>query len=114
MLFACGADTGSGVDGDKKLPDLTADEIKKLCAYNAAVFPDRDAACPSGTTKPTGVDEQVCIEVTTRKQTEKPNCAETVSDDEACSVALGKLTDAQICDLTVPEECAPGLTDECL
>ena len=37
LLFACDDGSASGVDGNKKINKLTADEIKRLCAWEVAM-----------------------------------------------------------------------------
>jgi hypothetical protein len=115
LVFACGAGKGgglgSGVQGNKKVIDLTPAEIDSLCAYISAVFPEKTVTCTDGPTTP-GTTKADCISTSFNKTT-APGCTVTVDQSEACAEAFGAETDAQICAGTIPTACTPLFSTAC-
>lgn len=88
LLVACGTTTRSGIDGDKKLTDLSAEEVHQLCQWSV----DRAAE---------GIDQQACprailvatkykstAECTEELPAQYKSCSDgTVSQFEDCALA---------------------------
>jgi len=115
LVFACGGGKGgglgSGVQGTKKVIDLTPAEIDSLCAYISAVFPEHTATCTDGPLT-IGTTKAKCISTSPNK-TAAPGCLATVDQSESCAEDFGAETDAQVCANTIPAACAPLFTTAC-
>jgi hypothetical protein len=112
LAQACGGGEGgdgSGVSGDKKIVDLDAGDLDKVCGYVSSVFPEQSITC-SGQTVMIGASKAECI---ADFDTIDPTCAATVAQTEACADALGALSDEEFCTQEVPPAaCQPLFTCE--
>lgn len=109
LLGACGggSDSGSGVDGDKKGADLTADEATALCEYGNGLFPTEPVECTDFTWDPA-----TSLSDCSTAATDLPpdTCPATVSDYEACQEARA----ADVCATDLPAACAPLFAEGCI
>lgn len=81
MLFtAC----GGGVDGDKKLSELSVEESKDACLELQGDFPEKTVDCGGGVTVTVGLTAAECNDQTTAPTT----CTATVDDVRDCTSQL--------------------------
>jgi len=110
LAAACsGGGSGSGVDGNKKLADLTASEANAECNFLFDTYPQVTVSCPDGTSTTKGEDP-------TRRATEcnkgtagvPAGCTVTIDQFEACVADLYHETDAARCSVSTspPMSCA--------
>lgn len=102
LLTACGSDD-SGVDGSKKLADLSAGEIGDLCDYTSDVEGGYGASkvCGDGITI-TVKSREACI---ANLEATIASCPATVENAEACAEAIGD----DLCKLLSEPKCAFAL-----
>jgi hypothetical protein len=116
FAFACGGggSGGSGVDGGKRLVDLSDSEITELCEFAFAADPEREITCSDGTVTVGQASVAECVQEANESAAAAPNCPVTVSQYEACISALGDQSDADLCEFNFPAACAPLLQEACL
>jgi hypothetical protein len=107
---ACGR--GSGVDGDRRLVELSESEILDLCKYFADVEgPERTIDCGAFNVRRGGASSvSGCVSSLGAFHSDYPGCEATVDQLEACVEAT---TDAHVCSGDRPPECAPLQTGSC-
>lgn len=99
VLVGCG---GGGVDGSKKLSELSAAEAKDACLELAEDFPEKTVSCGDGVTITVGVSTAECNSETPAPGT----CTATVDDLRTCTDALYSQPDADLCmDKPLPAAC---------
>ena len=115
LVAACGGGSGSGVDSNKKLVDLTASEANEECNYLFDTYPLITVNCPGGTTITKGEDP-------TKRATEcngttgvAAGCTITVGQAEACINDVYHESDAALCSTSTspPASCAPLFSAAC-
>ncbi|MEO8699853.1 MAG: hypothetical protein ABI867_07405 [Kofleriaceae bacterium] len=106
LAFACGGgEGGGGVDEDKTIGSLTADEVADVCDFVADVFPARTVTC-DGQSQTIGTTAAECI-----SDFQESECTATVGDAEDCAEALGDLSDDELCNLSDPPAACAALAD---
>jgi hypothetical protein len=116
LVAACGGGgSGSGVDSNKKLADLTASEANAECNYVFDTYPQVTVACSGGTSITKGEDP-------TKRATDcdgttgvPAGCTVTVGQSEACISDIYHLSDAALCSTSTPPpaSCAPLFSAAC-
>jgi hypothetical protein len=100
-LTACGGD--DGVDGSKKLSELTVAESKDACLDLAADYPEKTIDCGDGLTLTVGITAAECND----QQTAPATCTATVDDSRACTADVYNQSDADLCsDKPLPASCS--------
>jgi len=116
LAFACGGGkggSGSGIDPNTRVADLTPTDLQKLCEYFVGLQeqPSRTIDCGGGGSITVGIDpDQVAAAIAdcVDGAPSSPACPATVGQAEACFEAFSALTDAQLCaGPTAPAACAP-------
>jgi hypothetical protein len=111
-VAACGGSDGSGVDGDKRIGELSDGERQELCEYMADVNgPERTITCSDAVQLEVGSDSVAdCVAFLASI----PMCPATVSLAESCTEALADMTDAQWCMNDLPDGCSQWQAAECI
>ena len=98
MVAAC----GGGVDGSKKLSELSAQEAKDACNELAEDFPEKTVMCSAEVTITVGLTAAECANETPAPAA----CTATVDEARACTEALYNQTMQQLCsDAALPAAC---------
>ncbi len=110
LVVGCG-----GGGSSKRLVDLDQTEVMDLCEdFLVILGPPRTVECGDGLTVFTGGDPVAeCIVDFNADYADKPDCPATVADATTCRDAIAGQTDAQICALAPPDECAPLFDERC-
>ena len=104
-------DRTSGVDGDKVIIELSADELNTLCAYIEEISgPARSVEC-NGTSVTTGVTKERCIS-NSPTAAEHPTCRLSVAEYERCYEYLAQYTD-DVCHIPPSDACNAFSTPAC-
>lgn len=119
-LVACSDDdgrdvgnSGSGLEGDRRMVSLSAGELGSFCDY-VADFGERKFTCDGETGTVGHASKEDCITVWSETKTQAPNCQATVAQTEACSEDLDSFSDAKLCQEGLPASCLSFITPECL
>jgi hypothetical protein len=110
VFWAACDSTGSGLPGDKKVVQLSADEDATLCQYFAAEYPARMIDCGNGNTQTVNAGTVAdCVSGVMNAAMQAPSCPATVAQAEECEKALYDEPDAWYCagSQTPPIVCAP-------
>jgi hypothetical protein len=115
MFAACGG-AGSGVESDKRLVDLSANEQADECAYVDAEFPAKTITCQDGTRDVGGGTVSDCVAGLQHQDAITPSCGATVADYEGCLAAIYDEPDAKLCTVVLPypSACDRMLQPDCL
>jgi hypothetical protein len=109
-IVGCGGGSGSGIDGNKKLADLTVAELNEECNYAYETYPEVTITCPDGSTKHKGQTGTQSTDCAATKNDVPATCPVTVSQVETCFADSYDESDAAVCAGTVPPSCAPLLS----
>lgn len=114
LMAACGS-SGSGVDSNKKLADLTASEATSECNYLFDTYPQKTVTCPDSTTVSVGEDPTKRAAQCNGTVGVPAGCTLTVGQAEACIDDLYNEPAATLCSSTAmtPASCAPLLSAAC-
>lgn len=94
---------GGGVDGDKKLSELSVAESKDACLELAGDFPEKTVDCGMGVTITIGLTAAECNDQDAAPAT----CTATVDDARACTEDIYNQSDADLCmDKPLPASCS--------
>lgn len=114
MAFACGGGSGSGVDDDTLLVEVSAGEAEDICTNVVSAAPAfHEVDCGDGTGGTVGFETQAdedaaideCVDDLTSAAAEIPDCTATVGELEDCFLALQDRSDQELCSDDVPPEC---------
>ncbi len=80
---------GFGIPGNKKVGDLNADDIVKMCDWGASLFGGygMEVTCDDGSTSKSEESREACV----AGEGFPPSCQATVSQAEACARKLHDL-----------------------
>ena len=99
LFTAC----GGGVDGSKKLSELSTAESKDACQEMVEDFPEKTVMCEGGFTLKVGVPASKCTDAGPAPTT----CTATVDDARQCNSDIYNQSDADLCsDKPLPASCA--------
>jgi hypothetical protein len=84
LFAACGGSSGSGVDGDLKVIDLTSSELDDECAYLFDTYPSKTVDCGGGDMTTIGETSVAECEASAPTEADAPDCDATVADTEDC------------------------------
>ncbi|MEO8699669.1 MAG: hypothetical protein ABI867_06475 [Kofleriaceae bacterium] len=117
VLTACGGgpETGSGIDGDKPLVELSDGEITDLCEYTISLGPIF-GDCGNGEfvqIGKTSVGE--CLAQYQQRRELFTSCTATVANAEDCTNEILPFTPQMLCDdnIDFPDPCDVLFTNEC-
>jgi hypothetical protein len=115
LVAACGGGSGSGVDRNKKLADLTASEANAECNYLFDTYPQVTVACPGGTSTTKGEDPTQRATDCNGTTGVPAGCMVTVGQAEACLSDVYHESDAALCSTSTspPTSCAPLFSAAC-
>jgi hypothetical protein len=99
VLGAC----GGGVDGDKKLSELSVSENKDACLELAGDYPEKTVDCGNGVTLTVGLTAAECND----QEVAPATCTATVDDARACTADIYNQSNADLCmDKPLPASCS--------
>jgi hypothetical protein len=117
LVAACGggSGSGSGVDSNKKLADLTASESDAECNYAYDTYPQVTVTCPGGTSITKGEDPTQRAADCNGTTDVPAGCTVTVGQVEACLSDIYHESDAALCSTNTlpPASCAPLFSAAC-
>jgi hypothetical protein len=116
LVVACGGGgSGSGVNGSKRLADLTASESNTECNYLFDTYPLVTVECPGGTTITKGEDPTDRSTDCNGTTGVPPGCTVTVGQAESCIADIYHESDAALCSTSTapPTSCAPLFSAAC-
>jgi hypothetical protein len=100
-LAACGGD--DGVDGSKKLSELSVAENKDACLELAEDYPEKTVDCGDGATLTVGLTATECND----QQVAPATCTATVDEARACTADIYNQSNADLCmDKPLPASCS--------
>jgi hypothetical protein len=116
LVAACGGSgSGSGIDSNKKLADLTASEVNTECNYLFDTYPQVTVTCPGGTTITKGEDPTKRAADCNGTNDVPAGCTVTVGQSEACLSDVYHESDAALCSTSTspPASCVPLFSAAC-
>ena len=115
LLVMCGGHVNDALDPQARVVQLTVDETKRLCDWEAAAYGGYGGVvgCDSGAATAGGpVDQASCVSDLVQSNGSYPDCPLTVDQFEKC-ITFGLQFQCVDAPASMPDPCVVGMSPAC-